>query len=423
MNNLFNQKIKQNCFEIIFSLIINILFSYNLTAQQTWNVFNENNSDLPNNTVRVIEIDHFNRKWIGTDFGLAVYNDSSWTVFDSSNSPLANAAVRSIHIDKNNHVWVGTMSSGLFKYDGLQWINFNPANSGIPDYYVRAIAVDSLNRKWIGTVEGLAMYNDSSWQVWTTANSDLFSNNISSIRVGTDNRITAGTINGGIAVIYDSTMLVYSRNNGSGIPDNSVAQITFDSSENYWFASPAAGIFADFGGPDWMMYNMSNSGMPVNASTCIFIDENDRQYIGTEQNGIAKRVMPDIWTYYTTVNSGLPDDYIHFINKDKNGIIWIGTHNHGLVSLIENSSAAENISSDNFVVLYPNPSNDFTNFRIDNFQLNEVEVFDLLGKKYSVEKNIDNNYCTLNLNSIQKGVFILLIHTDQGVKVSRFTKI
>ena len=40
----------------------------------TWTVYNDTNSGLPNNTVTSIAIDGSGNKWIGTDFGLAVFS-------------------------------------------------------------------------------------------------------------------------------------------------------------------------------------------------------------------------------------------------------------------------------------------------------------------------------------------------------------
>ena len=407
---------------LLFNLLI-CLSGISVTAQDIWTIYNEQNSSLPNNTVRVLAVDQLNRKWVGTDFGLAVFNDTIWTVYNTQNSALTDNLIRALYIDQQNTVWVGTLSGGLYEFDGTNWTNFTPVNSGIPDYCVRSVAVDSVGRKWIGTVEGLAMYNDTTWKVWTTLNSDLFSNNISCIKVGRDNRITAGTLNGGIAVTYDTTLTVYNRNNGSGIPDNTSLQIALDSADHYWFASPAAGVYVDWGNLNWQMFNNNNSGMPVSASTCIFIDEKDRQYIGTEQNGLIKRVMPDSWSYFTTENSDLPENWIHAIIKDNNGLLWIGTHNGGLVSLqedISNNEKLENSIAE--LKVYPNPAADHLFFELAVENPEKITIFDLIGKQYEVSIIQFGNLIQLNLSGLNKGTYIIEMKGQKLIQKALFVK-
>lgn len=400
---------------LYFSLTI-LLFSIRLEAQEIWTLYNEQNSDLPNNTVRVLAVDQLNRKWIGTDYGLAMFNDTVWTVFNIQNSPLTDNTIRALHVDANNSIWVGTMSGGLYHFDGSSWTNYNKNNSGIPDNYVRSITTDSMGRKWIGTVEGLALYDDLNWRVWTTFNSDLFSNNISAIIFDGGNRVTAGSVNGGIAVMIDTVMTVYCRNNSSGIPDNSVLQIAIDSSGHYWFASPAAGVFVDWGNLNWQIYNQANSGMPVSASTCIFIDENDVQFIGTEQNGMVKRTLPDNWEYYTVSNSSLADNGIYALIKDNNGLLWIGTHQSGLQSL-KMAPTATVQAYDRFG-FYPNPVSDLLFIETDEI-INAVKVFDLNGSICLVE--LSGNM--LDVSKLPDGTYIIELATETALKRAVFVKI
>jgi ligand-binding sensor domain-containing protein len=402
--------------KIILCSILLLALAVRLEAQDIWTVYNEQNSGLPNNTVRVLAVDGLNRKWIGTDFGLAMFNDTSWTVYNIQNSALTDNTIRALHIDNDNSVWIGTMSGGLYHFDGINWTNFNSNNSGIPANYVRSITIDSQGRKWIGTIEGLALFDDVNWKVWTTFNSALFSNNIASLKCSSANRVTAGTINGGIAVMIDTVMTVYTRNNNSGIPDNSVLQIALDSSGNHWFASPAAGVFVDWGLMNWQIYNQANSGMPVSASTCIFIDENDVQYIGTEQNGLVKRTMPDSWEYFTSSNSSLADNGLYALIKDKNGLLWIGTHQSGLQSLKTAPTATVEISES--FKFYPNPASEILFFEYENL-INSVKIFDLNGRCHETRLNANS----IDVKHLQNGTYIIELQTEKTVKRAVFVKI
>jgi ligand-binding sensor domain-containing protein len=65
-----------------FSLL---LYGLNASSQAFIN-YHRFNSPLPDNSVRTIAIDAQGRKWFGTDYGLAVFNDTTWTVYTTLNS-------------------------------------------------------------------------------------------------------------------------------------------------------------------------------------------------------------------------------------------------------------------------------------------------------------------------------------------------
>jgi len=109
---------------------------------------------LPNNKVTTIAIDDFGNKWIGTDNGLAKYDDLNWTVYNKSNSGLPTNNIRCIAIDKKGAKWIGNFY-GLVKYDDSVWTVFN---SNLLSNKILSIAVDRHNNKWIGTDKGLMVY-------------------------------------------------------------------------------------------------------------------------------------------------------------------------------------------------------------------------------------------------------------------------
>ena len=76
MNNL-----KKN----IFFILILVVFSVGSNAQTAWTNYSFTNSPLPENSVRCIEIDNLGRKWIGTDYGLAIFDDVNWINYFTTN--------------------------------------------------------------------------------------------------------------------------------------------------------------------------------------------------------------------------------------------------------------------------------------------------------------------------------------------------
>jgi ligand-binding sensor domain-containing protein len=328
-------------FERWLSLLISFgsLFCY---SQPLLTIYNQQNSDLPFNTVRCIAIQN-NIKWFGTDNGLASFDGLNWQVYDTTNTPLLDNDIRALKVQNDSILWIGTMQGGVYKKTNNQWINYNEWNSGLHDNLVRAIEIDSSGYLWLATSEGVSMFDGQNWSLWNIANNGLLTNNITSIKTGFYNEKYVGTINGGLLYFDDLNNLTMHSIVESGLPDNSSLAIDIDENGQPWFATPAAGLVTDLsnGGP-WERFNMSNSPIPTNGLTCLAIDQSDQRiFTGTELFGIIIK-KNDIWFTYNQDNIGLPDNYITSIAHESNQVKWIGTFNHGVVRLEENSSNSLN---------------------------------------------------------------------------------
>jgi len=332
-------------------------------AQNAWTIYNEQNSPLPINTVRCIKVDAQNRKWIGTDWGLVVYDDVNWTVYQVANSGLPDNSIRAINFDAQGNVWVGTSGGGAAKFDGSNWAVYSSSTIGLPSDLVRAIAFDSYGRKWFGTSSGLVRYNDTAVTIWDINNSPLLSHHITCLQIGENDVKYFGTLNGGMVHYNDTAFTFYTLWNGM-LPDNSLLDLRLDTAGSRWFAMPAAGLMVHYGGTAWGWYSTSNSGMPSDAINWLHIDKQQKKYMGSQQKGLITFDGSN-FAYYDSTNSGMPDTWAYCVEKDTNGIVWIGTYNGGLVRLDESilNSVAETMMTGNLLNVFPNPNN-------GNFSLN-----------------------------------------------------
>jgi hypothetical protein len=94
MNNL-NKKLS-----IIFFFGSFFVFSQPLIQN-----FTSENSPLPFNTVRCIAIQS-QKKWFGTDVGLASFDGLTWEVFTSTNSPLTDDNIRALKVQNDSIIWI-----------------------------------------------------------------------------------------------------------------------------------------------------------------------------------------------------------------------------------------------------------------------------------------------------------------------------
>ncbi len=206
-----------------------------------WTVYNTSNSGLPDNLVTSIAIDGNENKWIGTNKGLAKFDENnsketSWTIYNSSNSGLPFNTINSIAIDGSGNKWIGTNGGGLAKFDSTNWNVYNASNSGLPDDGITAITIDGSGSKWIGTDEGLVKFDETNWTIYNSSNSEL--------------------------------------------PDDDVTSIAVDESSNIWVGTK--GGLVKFDGTNWNTFNSSNSNLPYNSVVSIFIDGDGSKWIGTE---------------------------------------------------------------------------------------------------------------------------------------------
>ncbi|MBN1293584.1 MAG: T9SS type A sorting domain-containing protein [Candidatus Latescibacteria bacterium] len=88
---------------------------------------------------------------------ISAYDSTSIEIFNYENSPLPNSLFYSIEVDRNNIKWIGTVD-GVCRFDGETCTIFNTENSGLCDNNVIAIAVEENNTIWFGTDNGVSRY-------------------------------------------------------------------------------------------------------------------------------------------------------------------------------------------------------------------------------------------------------------------------
>jgi ligand-binding sensor domain-containing protein len=330
-----------------------------------WTVYTTSNSNLPNNYVTSIAIDGSGNKWIATNYfltsaastatsNLAKFNGTNWTMYPTSNSSMPDNEVFSIAIDSSGNKWIGTYyriifidsslnfwdtnGGGLAKFDGIRWTVYTTLNSGLPDNYVTSIAIDASGNKWIGTnkwwdgvsigvggrlIGGLAKFDGTNWSVYTTSNSGMPDNHVWSIAIDGSGNKWIGTQSGGLSKFDGTNWTVYQTSNSS-LPSNYIHSLAIDGSGTKWIGTMGGGL-AKLDGTTWTVYDTLSSGLPSNDVLSIAIDGSWNKWIGTGSGGLTK-FDGTTWTVYNSSNSGLPDNNVSSVAIDGSGNKWIGTY-------------------------------------------------------------------------------------------------
>jgi ligand-binding sensor domain-containing protein len=139
---------------------------------------------LPGDNVQALITDRSGRVWIGTDQGLAKYeNETLEVVFGKDDAQLPNKYIRALALDPNGALLIGAFT-GVARFDGTQvelLVDF--LKDGFSEARLTTLAASSTGRVWVGTDKGL-LYQDENggWSMFTTRDG-LLTNYISALQV------------------------------------------------------------------------------------------------------------------------------------------------------------------------------------------------------------------------------------------------
>ncbi len=182
------------------------------------------------------------------------YQNNIWT--EITNSPCVE--IRQI-LKSNNGYWFAC-SNGLAKLEGNIWSLYTTSNSGLPHNNLSSLTIDQQDNIWIGTFNGLAKFDGSNWIVYNSENSPLIYDNVSALVCDKLNRIYIGS-DYGLFKKYGNDWHFFNSNN-SGLPNgyatmygyfidrNNINALAVDSLNNIWIATNGGvGVYDEDGIP------------------------------------------------------------------------------------------------------------------------------------------------------------------------------
>lgn len=318
-------------------------------------------TSLPNNYVTAIISDYRGGIWVGTEWveinsnyknGLGHFkSDNTWEMFNSENSRLPFDMVNAILSDGQGGIWAGSDYYGLayLKGDGTCKV-FNKENSGLPGYQYSSIISDGHGGIWLGTESGLGhLKSDSTWEVFDTQNSSLPDSNVEFIISDGQNGIWLSTHSyddDSGALVHlgsDAVWEVFNNRENLELPANySATCLLSDNHGGVWIGTDV-GIGHMKSDSTWELFNAENSGLPENQISSLVSDGQGgiwagvaSDYYDEEYIGSLCHMKPDgTWEVFNAENSGLSElSSIASLLSDVHGGIWIGTYGRGLVHLL-----------------------------------------------------------------------------------------
>ncbi|HRO43172.1 MAG TPA: two-component regulator propeller domain-containing protein [Flavipsychrobacter sp.] len=227
-------------------------------------------SGLPSGQVMSIEADRYGRLYLGTyDAGLYVYENGA--VFGLPLPIKGKPAIYALRFRKGS-LWLGTAGAGLWKYDGVMFHQFTTQNSNIPSNAITSLYVDEKERLWIGGISGASyMERDSFFQIPLTATAvqDFVSIGNDSILLATEN---------GMKLFYNNNV-----------------------------------------------YSFTTNKAPDSASLQCFTLVGKALWIGSSNNGLIYYNLESGRSFVINKSNGLHSDFVYNLIADNEGNIWAGT--------------------------------------------------------------------------------------------------
>lgn len=316
---------------------------------------------LSGNHVKDILRDSSGNLWVGTDNGLAKYNEQTENFATYKNkiydkTSLVNDEVFSIQEDESGLIWVGTYA-GISMFDpntNIEHYKKDPFDeNSISDNSIHGIYEDKDGLLWVGTnSKGVNVINRKNYNVKhlnkTSKDYSISDDNINDI-VGIDNKIFIATKNGLNEVDKDlKTINIY--NTEDGICNNNITALFADSKKNVWIGT-ANGISVLNTNTNEIIDItdiLTNHNIEDQYIKVIYEDSKGNYWVGCFIDGGLVKIDPNKRTIENYRNKkedkiSISSNNIRSIVEDKNGNLYIGT-SYGLNKLNESNNTFERYS-------------------------------------------------------------------------------
>jgi len=142
---------------------------------ENWEVFTSKSTQggLPNDHIFFVRA-YDDRVWIGTENGLACYQDGKFKHWGEKEG-LPWHVVAAIDVSPlTGDVWLGLFGGGLSRFSGGRFDHFHQRNSGLVNDVVYGVAVQD-HMVWVATTAGVSSYDTvtGEWGIYTEKNAPM----------------------------------------------------------------------------------------------------------------------------------------------------------------------------------------------------------------------------------------------------------
>ena len=122
---------------------------------------------------------------------MALFYNNTVQIFDTTNTNLPTQKFYSFHRDSDGRKWIGSIDKGLIRWDDdSTYVMYNSGNTGITSNFINGIAEDSEGTIWFANDDGFASLSNSVVTVHPELHEDW---SIVAIEVDENDNIWIGT--------------------------------------------------------------------------------------------------------------------------------------------------------------------------------------------------------------------------------------
>ncbi|MHC5008016.1 MAG: ABC transporter substrate-binding protein [Planctomycetota bacterium] len=301
-----------------------------------WQTFTTGDG-LPDDRVRAVHVAG-DTVWVGTEGGLARFENGSWTSWTATDG-LPAPAISAIDLDpRSRDIWLGTWGGGLARFTGGRFDRYGQLNSGLAGNLVFAVAVTG-DRVWAATNGGLSSYDliSDTWDLHFERRADTAETAITGLCLQ-DDHLYAAAWCGGLwelqpgpkrwsVVVVDDTALGVAATQGYlwlATPDT-VMRRDGDAQWDVWPAPGVAGARVGCVGTD----GNGNVHLGTDQGLQILTDRLTASWITYRRHGTGPQGLVTLArngrTLGTRVSaSGLPDNRVRSV-AFQDEVMWVAT--------------------------------------------------------------------------------------------------
>lgn len=285
---------------------------------------------------RCADCDSEGNIWIGTEFGIFIYDSSNRLIahFDQTPSDLSNlndSPVYCIFKDSSDNMWVGTYFGGINYFiagtDQFQTYPVGNSKHHLSGKAVRQIVNDPDGGLFIATEDGGLNHMDSNKRI---TRSDIVHNklgirkakNVHSVYFDSDSDMWIGLFLKGLMKFSRQTHTL--TDYGTRINYNTSAFCIEESGNGkIWYCGPE-GLFMTYKDGESKVRKIAGGRM-----FCTLKQNDSTIWIGSRNNGLySLNTDTDSLTRLSLLSN--LELFITYLYKDSKGRVWIGTNNNGL---------------------------------------------------------------------------------------------
>lgn len=267
-------------------------------------------------------------RWVYLFLGLLLFSNLSAQELHVTGFT-SGTEVRDIAGDED-HIWVAHYWGGITRIDRAtgNLTHYHIANSNLPSNDVTSVVIDHDGVVWAGTRHGLARFDNGDWFVYRLNNSPLGNSPfISALMVDEDNNKWIGTAGNSLwrfDGVFDWEL--FSPGN-SGLPNSWVSSLALHQDGSVWIGTGLEGAFGEglvkFDGTNWTVYTTGNSGLLNNAITFVEVAPNGDVWAGMV--GGLSRFDGQFWSSLKPADSPLVSPLVNALTFTSDGYLWIGS--------------------------------------------------------------------------------------------------